>query len=862
MTVLPDTPRPHRNGIDGRIGRALDVDSVTKRFHGAYQKEHRAFLGFIEGLPGVGDRTWYASVMLNRLMFVYFIQKQGFLDGDPDYLKNRLKRLAQKRVSGQLPSYYRYFLRLLFHEGLTRPKAKRRAGLVTLLGDVPYLHGGIFGPHELETKHAGLDIPDEAFERLFAFFDRYQWDLDERPPANEHQINPGVIGHVFEKYVNRRQMGAYYTKEDITEYVVRDTIIPFLLEGVAARCPGAFRPDRAWRLLGDAPDRYVFDSLRHGTDLVLPREVAEGRACWNRPAPDAYGLPTETWRECVTRTGRCRDLCRKLRAGEVRSVNDLVTNNLDLRRFAVDLIDGCDDAALLWAFWKTLQEVSVLDPTCGSGAFLFAALNLLETLYHVCLDRMQALLWKSPRPETVTDFAATLGRMNGQPNRRFLVLKSIIVNNLYGVDVMKEAVEVCKSRLLLKVVAQARTAADLEPLPDVNFNLRVGNALVGSIGKEGRRIDSSEEARRLDRQQFHWGSEFADVMAGGGFDVIIGNPPYVEYARVAKEYRIRDYGTGDCGNLYAFVVERSFALLGPRGRSGMIVPHSAFCTDRMAPLMRLFGGKRATWVSTYDIRPSKLFAGVDQRLAIYLTAPAPGRLTFGTRYHRWHEPGRAYLFRTLSYADVSEIEYPNAVAKIGSATELRLWKRLSARTPLVDNLGGRAVVYYHNAPRYWVRAMTFAPYFRNERDGAKRSAQVKTLPARTAADAAAMAAALNSSLFYWWFVAFSDSRHLNRREIDRFPLGLAEMSDADRGELVGLCGRLMRDYRRHAVRKKCRYQTTGKVEYDEYYPRHSKGIIDEIDRVLARHLGLDGDELDFVLNFDLKFRWSELEGSR
>jgi hypothetical protein len=292
----------------------------------------------------------------------------------------------------------------------------------------------------------------------------------------------------------------------------------------------------------------------------------------------------------------------------------------------------------------------------------------------------------------------------------------------------------------------------------------------------------------------------------------------------------------------------------------MIVPHTAICTDRMAPLMRLIDAQRATWVSTYDIRPSKLFVGVDQRLAIYLTAAAPRHQTFGTRYHRWHEPARAALFRTLSYADVSEVEYPNAVAKIGSEAELRLLKKLRGRTPLVADLGGRATVYYHNAPRYWVRAMTFAPYFRNQRDGEKLSAQVKTLPARNATDAGAAAAALNSSLFYWWFVAFSDSRHLNRREIDRFPLGLAGMSDADRRELAGLCARLMDDYRGHAVRKECRYKTTGRVVYDEYYPRHSKGIIDEIDRILARHLQLDADELDFILNFDLKYRLGQEDG--
>ncbi len=720
---------------------------ATTRFHDAFRNEQQALVGAVVGVAEPGDRARYASVLLSRLMFVYFVQKRGFLDGAPRYLVNRLKR------------------------GRSRARTFYR----------------LFEPHELETKSAGLDVPDEALERVFAFFDRYEWTLDDGPPASAWHVNPDVIGHVFERSVNRRQMGAYYTGDDIAEYIARNTIIPFLLERVAARCPDAFRPDRAWRLLSDDPDRYIFDAQCHGPDSPAPPDIAAGR-------------------EFVISRERCPELRQRLRAGEVSYANDLITNNLDLRRLAKDVIRTCDDAALR-AFWEALQAVTVLDPTCGAGAFLFAALDVLEPLYDACLDRMPA-------------------SMMPLPDRRLAVLNSILANNLYGVDVMGEAVEVCKLRLLLRVLAQARTVADLESLPDIDCNVRPGDALAGAYHPKN----------------------------GGGFDVVIGNPPYVEYDNEEHDYRHDGFSTASCGNLYALVVERGFALLGPGGRSGMIVPHSAFCTDRMAPLMSLFGGRQATWVSTYDIRPSKLFAGVDQRLAIYLTAPAPRPQTFATRYHRWHEPARPYLFRSLRYVDVSDIHYPNAVAKVGSETELRLLKKLRGRSPLGGDLGGRRTVYYHNAPRYWVRAMTFAPYFRNERDGEKLSAQVKSLPVHTAADAGAVAAALNSSLFYWWFVAFSDSRHLNRREIDAFPLDLARMRAADRRALAGLCARLMKDYRRHAVRKECRYKTTGRVVYDEYYPRHSKAIIDEIDRTLARHLGLDDYELDFVLNFDLKYR--------
>ena len=110
-----------------------------------------------------------------------------------------------------------------------------------LLGKVPYLNGGFFEVHQLEEQNAGIDIPDKAFEKLFDFFDRWSWHLDERPRRSDHEINPDVVGYIFEKYINQKQMGAYYTKEDITEYISKNTIIPFLFDAAAKKCPIAFQ---------------------------------------------------------------------------------------------------------------------------------------------------------------------------------------------------------------------------------------------------------------------------------------------------------------------------------------------------------------------------------------------------------------------------------------------------------------------------------------------------------------------------------------------------------------------------------------------------------------------------------------------
>ena len=227
--------------VTSRVRAAFDVEKVTKRFYDQFKKEHDAFLQFLEGIPDEGMQRWYVSVILNRLMFIYFIQKKGFLNDDLDYLRTNLSRGRQTGVD----QYYNAFLCPLFFEGFAKPKNERSREMSLLLGDVPYLNGGIFQKHQIEKLHdQQIQVPDAAFERLFTFFERYQWHLDDRPLRNDNEINPDVLGYIFEKYINQKQMGAYYTKEDITDYISKNTIIPFLLDTARKKCEIAFVPLR------------------------------------------------------------------------------------------------------------------------------------------------------------------------------------------------------------------------------------------------------------------------------------------------------------------------------------------------------------------------------------------------------------------------------------------------------------------------------------------------------------------------------------------------------------------------------------------------------------------------------------------
>ncbi len=938
--------------VTTRVRASFDVERVTKRFYDRFKQEHAKFLKFLKGIPDEELERWYVSVMMSRLMFIYFIQKKGFLNGDPNYLQTGL---AESQERGK-DKYYREFLCPLFFQGFARQESERSKAGRKLLGQVPYLNGGIFQPHEVEQLHGKtIQIPDEAFQALFGFFEQYHWHLDERPLRRDDEINPDVLGYIFEKYINQKQMGAYYSKEDITGYIGQNTVIPRLFDMARGKCRIAFEcgagasPENptVWGLLRDNPDRYIYPAVRHGSEHPLPEHIACGvkdvskRGQWNTPAPSEFALPTEIWREVVARRQRYEEVRARLASGEVREINDLITLNLDIRQFAQDVIENAEGPELVRAFWRAINKITVLDPACGSGAFLFAALNILEPLYEACLDRMQSFVDELERsgkkhdPKKYADFREVLRRTAEHPNEPYFIFKSIILNNLYGVDIMEEAVEICKLRLFLKLVAQIERVEDLEPLPDIDFNIRAGNTLVGfasldevkktqadKLGfaaKEIARIEEEAEItdrafRQFRRQQaelggtvtaedkrnlaqrlgklageldrylageygidpdrhknayakwrashkpFHWFAELYGILKAGGFDVVIGNPPYVEYTKVRKEYTIRGYTTEECGNLYAFMSERSLNLLNLQGSFGFIVPIALVCTQRMRTLQEFIASRsHSVWFSNYAERPSKLFVGAEVLLTIVLARVAGQgeRSSFSTGFTKWAAEERPMLFERIGYSHTLTKPKAYVLPKISSSIEASLLGKLyNADGVLRDDLQktSRYPIYYRiGGGRYWKIFTNFQPRFvLNGKQAVSSRENYLYLITPAARDTTI--SVLSSSLFYWYFILTTNCRDLNPSDLNEFPINLGNFQQDLRERSTRLCGQLMKDYMDKSKLKEKTSRLTGDIVYQEFYPRLSKGVLDEIDRILAQHYGFTDEELDFIINYDIKYR--------
>ncbi len=514
-----------------RLRLGLDVEKVTKKFYKEFQEQHLQFIELISGIADDRQRRWYASVLLNRLMFIWFLQRKGFVDGgNLDYLQMKIE---ESRSRGK-DRYFRDFLRLLFFEGFAKPEADRSPEARERLGNIRYLNGGLFLPHAIEQSNTDINVPDRAFENLFTLFRGYTWNLNDTPGSDSDEINPDVLGYIFEKYINQKAFGAYYTRPEITTYLCERTIHRLILDAVNT-------PEEL-KKAGLAPKVYAFKSIG---DLIL---------------------------------GLDNFVCRRL-------------------------------------LYEVLPKLSILDPACGSGAFLVAAMKTLMNVYGA-----------------LTGFA----RLNGDadlkrrmlaiekdhPSINYYIKKSIITDNLYGVDIMEEAVEIARLRLFLTLVSSAHSVDDLEPLPNIDFNLLAGNSLIGLLRVDEQKFDEQtsflrktyrqvvdEKTRQVsvyrdatsyatdlrqmrddidklraearvslddillqqfkelgikyeqatwddkkqregkgikrpltaadieDLQPFHWGYEFDEIVnKRGGFDAIITNPPWEAVKPFAKEF--------------------------------------------------------------------------------------------------------------------------------------------------------------------------------------------------------------------------------------------------------------------------------------------------------------------------------------
>lgn len=500
--VQPNSDREWTQAWSG----AFDVEKVTQRFYDDYAvvfREVEAVIADAQGLVGEELRL-FTQALFNRLMFLRFIERKGWLRFPGQDGTRFLATLAEAGGIGG-KTLYETRLKPLFFEGLARPGAQQSSSY----GSVPLLNGGLFEQSRLDGIVSSL--PDAAISPIIApsgLFYRYNFTVEESTSLDvEVAVDPEMLGRVFEELVSDRHgTGSYYTPRAVVSFMCREALKQHLADRTDAPLAG----------LGRLIDDRVVDGL------------------------------SEAHAEEIT---------------------------------------------------VALDELTAIDPACGSGAYL---LGLLQEL--VAIRR-----------------ALQSERLVADPQFLYGVKLHMISKTLYGADIDEFATEIAKLRLWLSLAVEADGPM---PLPNLDFKIETGDSLLGStdeiasdlfakvlrdrasqlVGfkeefltctgstKEELRasIEREEEAIAAELEYqcgagvIDWHIQFAEVFGrGGGFDIVLANPPYVsaiEFRRTREPeerevLKARFESARGAWDLYVPFFERGLQLLKPQGRLAYISPN-------------------------------------------------------------------------------------------------------------------------------------------------------------------------------------------------------------------------------------------------------------------------------------------------
>ena len=529
-----------RTDIHQALEKAYDVTAVTKKFYEEYERIFNWAMANVTGIAKEGDRRLFCQRLFNRLMFIYFLQRKGWLtfDGRADYL-NALWNDYKARPDEA--GFYDSRLKNLFFMGLNNERSadfsEARAAMEKIIGKVPFLNGGLFDKAATDLM-SGVSVPDGLFPTLLNdLFERYNFTIDESTPYDvQVAVDPEMLGKVFEKLVTgRHESGSYYTPREIVSFMCREALKGYLQTQV--------------------PE--------------LPEDVIENYVEHH----DVSGID-------------------RGRAGQVL---------------------------------EALERVTVVDPACGSGAYLLGMMQELIDL--------QTILFN---PELLAS-----------PRSLFETKLDIIGRNLYGVDVDEFAVNIAMLRLWLALVVEYDAPGDPPPLPNLDFKIVRGDSVGGpspeatQLGlmtqairtnlierrgeylrafgdeKTGLRREIDTLTTELASEMAHgeqyqnavdWLVEFPEVFASGGFDVVVANPPYVRQESItALKPQLKSvYGTLYSGtaDLYVYFYYRALQVLRPGGMLVFISSNKWFKAAYGEKLRQRMATVASIWsVTDFEDRP-------------------------------------------------------------------------------------------------------------------------------------------------------------------------------------------------------------------------------------------------------------------
>lgn len=572
------------------LREAFSVDALSKEFFVEYHSHYDIIINELkrQGFEGATIHD-YVKKMMGRIVFLHFLQKKGWLNGNLAFLRDLFF------FSPHQGDFLEQVLEPLFFGIFNTENANREQlfktkgwdmGLLEDWKELPYLNGGLFERDAVDEQN--ITLPASLFEDLFSFMASYNFTVDENDPDDaEVGVDPEMLGKIFESLLeDNKAKGTFYTPKEIVRYMCKESLIAYLSSRVSeSPCP-------AGRDLVDSADTSNCERSKATNNLQ-----------------DSQDFASET----------SRSIRKFVETHEMQPELEPYRDTLD----------------------SALRNVKICDPAIGSGAF---PMGLLNELWRC----REALYSPSPTGRDLVNLVESnhaVGGINQQDQRDFVsaasrskLKKEIIENNIHGVDIERGAIDIARLRFWLSIVVDAE---EPESLPNFDYKFMQGNSLIESFeGFDLSRISSrlrggqsksmqlvlgidshtsrqnlqrllreyfsvtdhkkkssmrqaiNEEVKTLIRESiggtpaslaklekmdcsanqdfFLWHTWFKDIFDNGGFDIVIGNPPYIQLqadgGRLADLYSRIGYDSFDRrGDIYELFYEKGNRILNNGG---------------------------------------------------------------------------------------------------------------------------------------------------------------------------------------------------------------------------------------------------------------------------------------------------------
>jgi len=834
------------------LRESFSVDALSDEFFDEYHlhydrivanltQSYRRDVPWRVSIDGTSDTRLhdYVKKMMGRIVFLHFLQKKGWLNDNPTFLRDLF------RSSPHQADFLEQVLEPLFF-GIfnTEPEQREKLfadeqwdqGLLRQWEHLPYLNGGLFERDEVDKMN--IRLPASLFNDLFTFLASYNFTVDENDPDDaEIGVDPEMLGKIFESLLeDNKAKGAFYTPKEIVRYMCKESLIAYLNECTMnnVQLSSAIR--------SFVENHELPGELEPYRD-ILDRSLREVKICDPAIGSGAFpmGLLNELW--------RCREAISLSPVVETQNFaspsmdpssstqsraalkREIIENNI----YGVDIERGAIDIARL-RFWLSIVVDSEEPQALPNFDYKFMQGNsLIESFEGVDLSRMMS---------------------NGSQLSRLGKGRNKAGENQFGFEFATDDTKRNLQMLLKEYFSITDHVKKAEMRQSINDSVKSYIRQLGISPRAEIRLTTLDPS--ANQEFFLWHTWFKDIFDKGGFDIVVGNPPYgAKYSDECKKYYKENYITAKTisgkqkGSLDTFTlfIEHGYNILKEEGNLAFIVPIAITSSDSLSGVHRILLEKcDNVYVSSYAARPKPVFdrAFINTSILLFTKTGKGCRHVFSTKMYRRNADkfNLQYLVDHLQFTDVKTYMLYGRIPKIGSEVEksilnkINSHKRLSAfydskGTPIYyRTTGGR---YFKVVTNYPTGSTKEKPLFFNKRF------------------ANAIGCVLSSSLSFWFYQIYSNNLDWKTYEIENFTLPF--LSDKNIVDLEKLYKKYLDDIEINAnVRL-----STGESKYlvdsfKEYKIVRSKSIIDEIDDYIGPLYGLTQDEINFIKNYEIEFR--------